>query len=142
MIHRPLLLPGNSRAEIGCSCGDPAATGDDEFVAHIRATPADSLDAAGLRSAITEAIRFLSVVCDPIAAYRTLVAALDGEYPKPKPEPPAPPDPATPCTCGHRRAAHTSRDVSDVVGWPCRECRSERCHGFTAEGDPDDHRLR
>lgn len=85
----------------------------------------------GLRAAVAEAIRFLNVVGDPIAAYLTLVAALDGEYPKPKAPPVLPPDPATLCTCGHRRGVHTNRDVDDVVGWPCWDCRSKRCRGFT-----------
>jgi hypothetical protein len=35
------------------------------------------------------------------------------------------------CTCGHKVSVHTNRDVSDVVGWPCNECESERCRGFT-----------
>ena len=34
------------------------------------------------------------------------------------------------CTCGHKVSVHTDRDVSDVAGWPCNECRSERCQRF------------
>lgn len=33
-------------------------------------------------------------------------------------------------TCDHKVSVHTNRDVSDVVGWPCSECKSERCTGF------------
>ena len=91
--------------------------------------------APGLREAIEEAIRFLNVLGDPIAAYLTLVAALDGEYPKPKAVPVVH-DPAAPCTCGHRRDHHTNRDVDDVVGWPCLDCRSKRCRGFALAETP------
>lgn len=35
------------------------------------------------------------------------------------------------CTCGHTVRHHTNRDVSDVVGWPCFDCKSARCTGFT-----------
>lgn len=34
------------------------------------------------------------------------------------------------CECGHKVSIHTDRDVSDVVGWPCNECRSSRCTRF------------
>jgi len=41
------------------------------------------------------------------------------------------------CGCGHRVDHHTDRDVSDVVGWPCIDCKSARCRGFAATGEPD-----
>jgi hypothetical protein len=91
--------------------------------------------APGLREAVEEAIRFLNVLGDPIAAYLTLVAALDGEYPKPKATSVVP-DPAASCTCGHRRDHHINRDVDDVVGWPCLDCRSKRCRGFALAETP------
>jgi hypothetical protein len=37
---------------------------------------------------------------------------------------------ATECTCGHPFSHHTTRDVDDVVGWPCLLCRSQQCVGF------------
>jgi len=41
------------------------------------------------------------------------------------------------CTCGHKVSVHTDRDVSDVVGWPCNDCRSASCSGFRlAWGEP------
>lgn len=36
------------------------------------------------------------------------------------------------CTCGHKVSVHTDRDVDDVVGWPCSDCKSKRCRGFAA----------
>lgn len=40
-------------------------------------------------------------------------------------------------TCGHKVNWHTNRDVSDVVGWPCSECRSARCKGFALAAPSD-----
>lgn len=37
------------------------------------------------------------------------------------------------CACGHRVSVHTDRDVDDVVGWPCSDCKSKRCTGFAIE---------
>ena len=34
------------------------------------------------------------------------------------------------CVCGHKVSVHSSRDVSDAVGWPCSGCRSDRCPRF------------
>ncbi len=34
------------------------------------------------------------------------------------------------CVCGHKVSVHTTRQVGDVVGWPCNGCKSDRCSRF------------
>jgi hypothetical protein len=101
-----------------CICGCPNS--------RLAAQPRSRVE--GLERAVAKADEFLNVKGDPIAAHITLINALNGHFPETVT--PTRDDRGDLCTCGHRRDHHIDRDVDDVVGWPCLDCRSKRCRGF------------